>query len=193
MKRRTLIGLVLALLLVLGGTVPVFAAAQNVITITGAPAYVCIATAQNTWTINGINGDGKMRVGKTYYADNNGITDDTVPPTDPVEQADCYFHTVNTSTCVTDISVNIPDFTGGDASANSNTGSATTVKFGAYSWCVGMALPGVIAESSNSANLVTGLLALTDLYWGVTLSTRTNAWSSSSSMTSLMTIDAVAE
>lgn len=187
---RILVGLLLAMIIVASVSVPTMAATSNNITITGAPAFMSISTAQNTWTINGITGSGKMANNTTYYSNPGG---DTVAPSATVVDGECYFTTVNTSTIATDVTVNIPNFSGGDAMSNSNTGSNGATSFGAYSYYSGMTYSGkVIAKASGSDVLKDALAATTDIKWGIELKTQSNAWVSGSSMTSTMTISVVA-
>lgn len=191
MKRlRVLLPLLMALVLLLTFSVPAYAATSNTITITGTPAYIEITTNVNTWTINGITGSGYMSNNTTYYSNPGG---DTVAPSATVVDGECRFDTTNGGNIAIDLSVNIPDFTGGDASTNSNLGTNDTTKFGAYTYVSGVAFASkVIAKASGSSVSISNLAAAADKYWGIMLTTQSNAWTSATAMSSSCTISAVA-
>jgi hypothetical protein len=181
--------LVFALVLVLFTALPVNAGTSNNITITVTPSYINISTATNTWAPGG-------SINTTYYSNPLGAK---TAPSSTVADGECRFTTVNTSTVGIDVTVNIPDFTGGDAMTNSNTGSNGDGTFGAYSYCSGMTFADkVIAKASSSDPLISDQASTTDFKWGVQLTTQaTNAtdhtasWHSSTSENSTMVLAAV--
>jgi len=89
--------------------------------------------------------------------------------------------------------VNFPDFTGGDAMTNGNSGSAGATSFGAYGYYSGMLYASkVVAQASGSANLISSLAATTDFKWGLEIVTQQNGWTSGTSMSSTVTVTATA-
>ncbi len=192
--KRIILSLTLALVLLLVPASGAFAATSQTVTVTAIPSFISIANSPDNWTVNGIDGNSRIATSTTYYANPTGSSGDVTAPQSTVVDGDCYFTITNTSTVTTNITANWSDFTGGDAMTNSNTGSATATSFGAYVWISGMtyATGKVIAKSSGSDALKSGLAASTNLLWGATISTRTNAWTSGSTQTSTITLTATA-
>jgi hypothetical protein len=193
MRRRLVkLGIVfVALLLALLPVSQVFAATSQDVTVTASPAFIGIANAPSTWTLNGITGGGKANINTTYYANPLG---DTTAPSATVVDGECRFTITNTSTIATDLTVNIGHFTGGDAMQNGDTGANGANQYGAYSWCSGMLYSGkVIAKTTGSGVMKDALAATTNIKWGAEILTQTDAWSSASDQTATMTITATAD
>jgi hypothetical protein len=166
-----------------------FAATSADVSITGEPTYIAI-TGNNSWTINlGTNGDGKMDIATTYYSNPLGCN---LSPSDPVVDGECKFTVTNASSNVPlTLTVNILDFTGGDAMANSNSGSGGVGTYGAYVYCTGMIYSSgkVVAQATGSAPLKTNFTDGT-LKWGITIATQTDVWTSPTAETTTATITA---
>jgi hypothetical protein len=197
MKRfRTLLSILLALVMVLAFAVPSLAATTASISVSATPSFVGISIAQNTWSINGIDGSGKIAPNTTYYSNATGATGDVTAPNNPVVDGDCYFVVANTSTIITDITANMSDFASGDAMTNVNTGYANNGAntYGASTYTTGAAWPAeaVILKSSASAAIKASVAATTDLYFGVAIKTQSGAWTSATAMTSSIVVTSVA-
>lgn len=192
MMRRLLVSLVLVLALLAFPASGVFAETSQNVTVSASPSYICIANAPGAWTINSETGNSKLATSTTYYSNPLGST--TVP-SDPVVDGECTFTITNTSSVAIDLTVNFPNFTGGDAMANGNSGSGGEGTFGAYSYCTGMTYSTgkVVAQASGSAVMKDALAATTNIMWGLTLSTQTDAWASGTAMSSTVVITAVAD
>jgi len=174
--------------------VPVFAAPTADITVTATPSYIAIAIAQNTWTVNGIDGTGKIAVATTYYSNADGASGDVTPPSATVLIAECYFVIANASSVETDLTTNMIHFTGGEAMQNSDLGytSAGAGEFGASTYITGAAWPGgsVICKNSGSAAMELDLPATTQAEFGIALKTQSDVWLSGDAMTSTITVTA---
>jgi len=192
--RRILVAILLALALVVVPVMPAFAATFDDITVTATPSYISIDIAQNTWTINGIDGSGKLAIATTYYSNATGASGDVTPPSATVVDGECYFTMTNTSTVTTNITLNMPHFVSGDAMQNTDTGYTTNGAnaFGASTYISGSAWPGgaVIAKNAASAAMKTGLTAGTSLLFGIAIKTQSGAWASGTSMTSAVLVTA---
>lgn len=167
----------------------VFAAPSDDVTITATPTFICIVLDVDTWTLNGITGDSKIEIDTVYYSNPMG---DTSSPGETVNSSVCRFEVDNTSNVAVDLTVNIGDFSGGDAMQNSDSdGSNGAGEFGAFSWCDGMTYAEkVVAKTTGSAVMKENLAVDTDLKWGAEIETQTDAWTSADAMTSTMTITA---
>ena len=191
--RRFLASLALALVLVFSFTVPVFALTSQDVTVTATPGYISITNAPDNWTVNdeALAGGKYILVNAQYYSNPLG---DTTAPSDPVVDGECHFTITNSSTVLTDLTVDFPDMTGGDASTNSDLGTNDTTKFGAYSYCTGMTYSTgkVIAKKTGSDPMKEDLAATTDIKWGLAYLSQTQAWTSGATMTSTVTITATA-
>ena len=194
MKKLILV-IMLVVMMTLGLTGMALAATSDTITVTATPAFVGISNSPATWLINGINGapadkvgDGKIRRNILYYANPLG---DRTAPSATVLDAECQFTITNTSNVHTDISVNFPDFVGGDAMTNSNLGSNGVGAFGAYAWYSGMTYANkVIAKDTGSDILLSDLGEATNKKWGLEVKTQTGAWTDPTSMTSSVVVSA---
>lgn len=194
--KRIALSIIIALIMVLGASIPMFAATTADVTVTAAPAFIGISIAQSTWTINGIDGSGLITKNTVYYSNATGATGDITAPNNPVVNGDCYFIIANTSTIVTDITVNFPDFASGDAMTNIDTGYANNGAnaFGASGYITGMAWPGdvVILKHTGSDALKTSLAAITNLYFGIAIKTKSGDFASGTAMTSTVVATATA-
>jgi len=184
-------GFALAVVMILGATLPVFAADFANITITANPLFLSITNTPNTWTMNGLVNGKAVRNASVYYS--NPLGDTTAPPA-TVNDSSCRF-TVNCSTGATtcDLTVNVGNFSGGGlVMTNSNDGSNGATTFGAYSWYSGMTYSNkVIAKDTGStAMYTTGLAADATLKWGMEIKTRTDAVTAGGVSTSIATITA---
>jgi len=171
--------------------VPIFAATTQDVTVTATPAYISIANDLSTWTVNGLTGSGVIAPATEYWSNPLG---DTLTPSDPVVDGECRFTITNSSTVITDLTVNFIHFTGGDAMQNSGTGSGGVGTFGAYSYCTGMTYSTgkVIADNAGSGPMKEDLAVTTNIKWGVSCDTQTDVWTSGDDMTSTITITATA-
>lgn len=193
MKRmRGLIGVLLAMVLVMLPVVPALAASDDDITVTVTPAFLSIVISPDTWVPNDIVGDGVTPKGSVapdtvYYA--NPLGDATVP-SDPVVDGECRFTITNTSSVATDVTVNFPNHSGGDASTNSNNGANGATTFGAYSYFSSdnFSTDKVVAQASGSAAAYTNLAATTNILFGLMYETQTDAWTSATNMVSTVNV-----
>ena len=191
-KRKVL--LVAATLVLLTVAIPfsqVHAAEYQEVTITATPSYIAIANAPSTWTVNEETGNSLIDENTEYWSNPLG---DTSTPSDPVVDGECRFTITNTSTVATDLTVNFVHFTGGDAMQNGETGSGGVGTFGSYSYFSGddYSTDKVIAKNSGSDTAYSNLAATTNIKWGLSCDTQTDAWTSGSDMTSTATITATA-
>lgn len=197
MRKRLLLSLVLAVVMVMAFAVPVFGAPDDDITVTATPAYISITIAQDTWAPNDIVGDGVTPKGTiapatTYYA--NPLGDATAPTAGEIADGECYFEIANASTVATNITVNFPDFTGGDAMVNSTGGytDAEAGEFGASGYIPGGAWPGtaVILLATGSDPLEEALAITTNLLFGIAIKTQSDVWTSGDAMSATVDVTA---
>ena len=191
--KKLLLSLVLALVMTFGVALPAYSAAAQEVAVTATPAFIGIANAPSTWAVNDVAGaTGKSIAPDTVYYSNP--LGDTTIPSDPVVDGECRFTITNSSSVITDLTVNFPSHAGGDASTNSDLGSNAATSFGAYSYCTGMTYSTgkVIAKTTGSAVMKASLVALTNIKWGLTYESQSNAWTSGTNMTSTVTITATA-
>lgn len=188
--KRLVIAVILAVALVIVPASGVLALTSQDVDITATPGFISIANTPTAWVINDVaDAGGKtIAVNTTYYSNPLG---DTTSPSATVLDGECRFSVTNTSSIVTNIVVNFPDHTGGDASTNGNTGSAGATTFGAYGYVSGELFSAkVVLQNTGSANLISSLAAATGFSWGIEYSSQTNAWTSGTSMTSTVTMTA---
>lgn len=193
MKKR-LIAIVLALTLCIAllPVTPIFAATSENVTVTATPEYIAMTNDPDTWTLNALTGAGVVDIDTIYYSNPLG---DTTTPSDPVVDGECRFTITNTSTVVTDVFVVIGNFSGGDANmTNSDDGTNGATSYGAYSYCTGMTYSTgkVICKTTGSLATKEDLAATTDIKWGLTIETQTNAWAGGSSSTATATVSLAA-
>lgn len=184
---------IIAVAMCLGTGVPAFALTAQDVTVTAVPAFIAISNAPADWDINDVDeATGKTIAPDTVYYSNP--LGDTTTPSDPVVDGECRFTITNTSTVITDLTVNFPNHAGGDASTNSNLGTNDTTKFGAYAYCTGMTYSTgkVVTQASASDPMKEDLAATTNIKWGLTYESQSDAWTSGDAMTSTVTITATA-
>ena len=195
MKKRILVGVLVAMLLSLFIPFHVLGATYQDVTVTATPSYLEVTNSPSTWTINDLgtgseNGKGKIQPDTVYYANPVNDADDTTPPSATVVDAECNFTGDDTNSTVnTDWVITWGDFSGGDANmTNSETGSNGATSYGAYSWYSGMTYSSkVIVKTTGSDNTVTNH-SPGSLKWGVEIETQTTAWSGGSSSTATLTL-----
>lgn len=190
--RKAILSIVLALMLLVVFAVPTFALTSQDVTVTATPSYISIANAPSTWTVNEETGNSLILTSTEYWSNPLG---DTSTPSDPVVDGECRFTITNSSTIITDLTVNFIHFTDGDAMQNSGTGDGGVGTFGAYSYCTGMTYSTgkVIADNAGSGVMKDALAATTNIKWGVSCDTQTDVWTSGDAMTSTITITATAD
>jgi hypothetical protein len=169
----------------------VFAASSLNITITAIPTFISITNTPATWTINGITGNGFILPNTTYYSNPLG---DTTAPAATVADGSCRFTVTNASSSIAlDLTVTFGNFSSGDASTNSNTGSNGATTFGAYSWYSGMTYSSKVVAKTTGSSLLYDEWSGSTLKWGAEIKTQSNAWGSGTPMTATMTITATAD
>lgn len=169
------------------------ALAEDVV-ITAAPSYVGFSSSPGTWTMNGIDHDGKIDVDTIYYANPDGTDGDTTAPSATVLDAECLFTWVNTSSVNITVSVHCGNFTGGDAAmTNSNDGTNGATTFGGYSWVSGQtyATDKAIMKDIGDCQVYNTTSPGEDKMWGCEIETRTDPWTGPTASTTTMVISAV--
>lgn len=169
------------------------AATTGTVTVTAQGLFVAITDAPATWTINGSSdsGNGFIYPNTTYYSNPAG---GTTAPAATVLDASCEFTVTNASSRTPNgltLTVTWPAFTGGDAMAQSGTGSAGATSFGSYCYYSGMTFANKVVCNTSSAAMTSNWNGST-LKWGVQINTQTNAWASGAAETSTITITAAA-
>ena len=191
---RILVPILVAVSMVAIGAIPALADTTADITVTATPSFISISIAQNTWTVNGIDGTGKLAPATTYYSNGTGANGDITAPNNPVVDGDCYFVIANVSSVETDMTANMVHFTGGDAMQNSDSGYGTAGagEFGASTYTTGAAWPAgaVILKNAASAALKADVAASAIVTFGVALKTQSDVWTSGDAMTSTITVTA---
>ena len=187
--KRLLISFILVIALAIVPVSGVLAATSQDVTVTAWPAYIAITNTPDTWTINGITGNGLIAWNTTYYSNPGG---DNITPVGTVEVGECYFSVNNTGSVNATITVNFSDFTGaGDNMTNSNAGTNSDNTFGAWSYYEGIDYSAKdFAKSTGSTAWSDNLTPGTPLGWGLEILTRQTEWTSTENMTSTVTITA---
>lgn len=197
MMKRFIVGLVLVTSLLFGMLIPSvsFALTSANVTVTGAPSFIAITNSPNTWTINGIDGNGFILVDTQYYANPTGASGDVTPPTATVIDGDCQFTVTNASSTIPlDLTVNWGHFTGGDAMQNSGDKAANGANaFAAAAYCTGMTYADAPVAKVSGSSVMKDEWTGTTLKWGLYIETQSGAWASGSVMTSTVTITATAD
>ena len=196
--RKLILGLVVVVALLAGIAIPVgsaFAATSANVTVTGKPTFIAITNSPNTWTINGIDGNGYIAPDTQYYANPAGASGDITPPTATVVDGDCQFTVTNASSSIPlDITVNWGNFSGGDAMTNSNDKTTNGAnQFAAAAYCTGMTYSAAPDAKVSGSAIMKDELSAATLKWGLYIETQSGAWSSGSVMTSNVTITATAD
>lgn len=166
------------------------AATSATVTITAAPAFVGITNSPNNWTINGLTHSGFVKNNTVYWS--NPLGDTTTPTVGGATDGECYFTITNSSTIPTNVTLNISDFTGGDADPNTNAGTNNATAFGAYGYYSGLAMANkVVAKTTGSDVLIASLAGLTNKKWGIEIKLQADDWTSATNMTGTATITAI--
>jgi len=187
--KRSIISIVLAVALLAIPVSGAFAATSQNVAVTATPSFVSIANTPADWTINGITGSGVIVESTTYYSNPIG---DTVAPSATVVDGECRFAVTNTSTVATNIVVNFPNHTGGDASTN-GSGTAGASAFAAFGYVSGELLSNkVTLLATGSGNLISAQAATTNFKWGMQYDSQTGTWTSGTGMTSTVVMTAAA-
>lgn len=203
-KRLKILLPLLVVMVVLGSLVtalPASAASFDTVTVTATPAFMSISIenlgtgADDAWLLNGFAtapGDGKADTSTTYYS--NLLGDTTVPTESTVAQAECGYLLTDTSTVVIQLKATMPDFTGGDAMTN-GLGTPAANAFAAWVWKMGDTYSSgkkIIPVSGATSFFLGAAAGDGDIYFGFTLSTKTDAagWTSGTNETSTITITA---
>ncbi len=193
---KHLISIVLATVVLLIPFQGAFAATTADVTVTATPSYVAITNAPtpSTWIINGIKGNSRILTNTTYYSNTTNSTSDTTAPAATVADDDCRFTVTNAGNVPINLTAAFPNFAGGDTMTNSNTGANGVDAFGSYVYASGMtfATDKKVAPATGSAAFISSLAAGATKKWGLMLTTRTDAWTSGTSMTATVTISATA-
>jgi len=188
--KRLLFTLTVLLAMLCPVGVALAASSQN-ITITAIPTFIAITNTPATWTINGITGNGFILPNTTYYSNPLG---DTTAPASTVADGSCRFTVTNASSSVAlDLTVTFGNFSNGDASTNSDTGSNGATSFGAYAWYSGMTYSSKVIAKTTGSSLLYDEWSGSTLKWGAEIKTQSNAWTVGTSMTATMTITATAD
>lgn len=197
--KKILIGLMIAVLLTLGLVAPAMAAGALTqdVTVTATPSYISIANTPNTWTLNGVKGDGLIDIDDIYYAIGAAGTADTTGPGETVLAADCRFALTDTSSVNITLKVTMEDFSGGsDPMANAESADNGEGTYSAYSYYVGMTYTDkkLVKEVANIGDVTAMYTSTTpggaDIGWAVQVETQTDAWSGGTSSTATLTITA---
>jgi hypothetical protein len=196
MRKKIMLRLVAIFIAITVFLVPVsnvFAATTAQISVTASPAFISISNSSSTWTINTENsGSGKIAPSTTYYANPLG---GATSPSSTVVDGECDWTITNTSTIATDLTCNWSDWTSGDASTNSNAGTAGATTYGAKVYYSGETFASAVtvkSSGSTTGNLRNNLGATTDVKWGLVCLTQTSAWTSGTAMTSTVTVTSTA-
>lgn len=192
MKKRILVGILIVLTLLTMYALPVRAATYQDVTVTATPAFIGIVCDDLTFTINEETGDSTIETSTTYYSNPLG---DTTTPSSPVVDGECHFTITNSSTVDIDLTVDMEDFSGGDANmTNGETGSAGATSYGAYSYYSGLnpySSKVVIKKNATGSDVLwTSSSPGQNIKIGFEIATQSTAWAGSSSSTSTMKITA---
>lgn len=149
MKR--LIGVLLALSLVLGVSVPAFAATTADVTITATPTYIAmtVSNAPNTWAI------GVVEEATTYW-----WTADNASPAEPLVDGDMMETITNTGSVAEDIDIHTHNATGGVGWTVSTDDTPAADEFSLRAGITGMAnMAAMVQVITTDAELIDSLAA----------------------------------
>lgn len=185
--KRLVVSAILAVALVIVPVSAALATETDTVTVTATPSYLAFTNSPNLWTINGITGNDVIDINTTYYSNPLG---DTQSPSVTVADGECQFTISNTSTVITNVKVDISNFSSGsNPMTNSDAGTNGAGIFGAFTWYSGMTYSAkVIAKTTASSDLKANLDPITGLLWGMEILTQTDAWTGGTSSTALITI-----
>lgn len=189
---RILTVLAIVSLLVTSQVMPVSAATYQDVTITATPSYISITIDDNTFTLNEETGDSTIDADTIYYSNPLG---DTSSPSSPVVDGECHFSITNDSTVNIDLTVDMEDFSGGDANmTNSETGSNGATSYGAYSYYSGLNPYSnkviIKTNGTGSDTLWSSSSPGDDIKIGFELETQSNAFAGGNPSTSTMKVTA---
>jgi hypothetical protein len=172
---RVIIPLVVAVVIILCSSIPIYSATQDVVVFTNTPQFLSISIAPGTYEINGADGKG-AKPNTTYYTNPLGM--ETAPTAGGATDGECAFTITNLSNVATDLKVTSSDFsTGDDNSTNSNDGTNGATTYGAKSYFSGQATAAwVVAKTSGSSTGYSNLAATTDIKFGMIILEQTDAW-----------------
>ena len=167
---------------------PAFALTTTTVYVNATPYFLSFTIAPNNWGVNQTTGTPPAITPNTIYYSNP--LGEMKVPSDPVVDGECWFTITNTSTVATDVTLNWADFTGGDAMTNSNTGAAGATSFGGRAYFSGKtySTQNTVVKTAASGIAYSNLGPTTNIKFGLTLWTQTNAWASSSNTSSLVTV-----
>jgi hypothetical protein len=182
--RKTLFAILLALALVLIPAGNAFALTTADVDVTATPAILSISNTPDAWPINSPN----TIIKSTTYYSNPG--NETTDPGGVVLDSECLFTVTNNGQITADIGIAFPNFTGGAAWANSGTGSATTVAFGASAYVEGGSTPGMTLTVATVPNVIPDLAGGADICWGLRVATPTLVQTVGGLMTAVVVLTA---
>ncbi len=181
---KYLVGLLLAFILFFIPATGVMAATSVTVYVNATPAFISMTISPTYWTVNA-TGSGSIQISSTYYSRS---ANEMTAPSATVADGECLFALTNTSTVVSDITVNWSHFTGGDAMQNGD-GTAGANAFGGFSYWSGKLFANkVIAKTAASAIAYNSLAAGVNTKFGLQLDTQTSAWTSGASTNSTGTV-----
>lgn len=102
-KRRLILSVALAVVLVLSIGLPVLAATSQDVSVTATPTYIALTNSEASWAI------GAVDVSSTYW----WTTDGNAPAPEPFEADDMKSTIQNTGNVAEDIDIKCANFTGG--------------------------------------------------------------------------------
>ena len=153
MKRysRLIVPIFIALVLVIGTTIPVAAATTADVTITATPTYIAItiSNSPNTWAI------GTVAENTTYWWTAAG----TAPDPEPFEDADMKETLTNAGSVAIDVDVKCADFTGGVGWNISADDSPAADEASVRAGITGTANAAAMVQVINTDNEIIGTLA----------------------------------
>jgi len=206
--RKTILAILLALALVLIPVGNAFAASSVDVSVYATPMVLSITVTPDSWYINWADtsgghsgaaydpwGDNRTRPSITYFS--NPLGDNLTPDivgSGTTDNTECLFQFANLSGVPVDISCKMGNFAGGDNMTNGSGGYTVSSDniFGASAYVSGTAWPAaaVTLPLLTDAKTIDNLGNTLDIWWGVALKTRTNGFTSATTMTSTITCTA---
>ena len=190
-----LVTFMLAICLVVGTTIPTFAASTATVTVTNTTQFLSITNNVSTYNFNatGVAHAGVLP-STTYYS--NPTTSQVTAPSTTVVDGECAFDVTDASSVAVNIVINAANMSGG--SDNSTNGTAGTDAAGATSYGADVYVSGVLfaskvlCKSSASSTSISNLGATANKYWGLQINEQTNAWTGATPATFVVTLTASA-
>lgn len=194
MRRSILVGIIMAIVGMLGFSLPALAATSDTVTINATPAYIGIAVTEAAWTVNA-GGTSLTTKNTKYYATDTNT--DAEPAHNPVTDADCLLNLTNTSNIHTDITITCTDFSNGDAWTNEESKSNAANGFAMISWFTGdawvdFATSGVIVKKSGSSVGKSDLGEGDGIQFGIGIFTPSGVPASPTAQSATLTVSAAA-